>query len=214
MTTDDGNRSSPQAPPPAAPPTPFRRVARAVLRPVVVALATLYFLIDALFLWLIKPIANQLGNLAIFSRMRTFIQSLGPYPSLLLFLVPLIILEPVKPVAIYLAVKKHFVASTLVLVIGELLKITIVERLFHLNRDKLMTIRAFAVAYNFVMGWVNYLQALPPWQAVLRRFRTIKVRVRLATSAIKARVRPVWAAAKNLATAIKQRWMAFWADPA
>jgi hypothetical protein len=199
MAQDD----APAQPPPPAGPMMPRRLIKRVMTPIVAVAATLYFVVDALFYWLVKPIANLLGRLAMMARVRAWIQSLGPYPTLVLFLVPVIILEPVKPVAFYLMGTGHFMSGTLVLVVGEILKITIVERLFQLGRDKLMTIRAFAWAYNVVMGWLAFLQSLPPWQAALRRFRTIKARARLAGAAI-----------KRMAGDIRRRWSAYWADPA
>jgi hypothetical protein len=90
--------------------------------------------------------------------------------TLALFLVPLIILEPVKPVGIYLIASGHSRYGVLVLSVGEVLKILIVERIFQVGRDKLMTIPAFAWAYNFVIGWLQWMKALPPWQAALRQF--------------------------------------------
>ncbi|MGC1639254.1 MAG: hypothetical protein WA781_01280, partial [Pseudolabrys sp.] len=57
-----------------------------------------------------------------------------------------------------------------VLVVGEILKITIVERIFHIGRKKLLTIKAFALVYNFVLGWLTWIQALPSWQAVKDSF--------------------------------------------
>jgi hypothetical protein len=47
-----------------------------------------------------------------------------------LFLVPVIILEPVKPVGAYLIATNHLVSGVSLIAIGELLKIVIVERLF------------------------------------------------------------------------------------
>ena len=44
-----------------------------------------------------------------------------------------------------------------VLVVGEILKITIVERIFHIGREKLLTIKAFALVYNFVWGWLTWI---------------------------------------------------------
>jgi hypothetical protein len=206
MAQDDDHRTQPpDARPRAA--GPVRRAVRRVLTPVVVVVATLYFLIDALFLWFVRPIANWLGGLRILEGVRDRIRSLGPYPTLALFLVPLIILEPVKPVALYLLGTGHYVSSMLVLVIGEVLKITLVERLFHLGRDKLMSIPAFAWAYQFVMRWLGYLQSLPPWQAVLRRYQAIKARGRLIAAAVGSRTRLI-------VLDIKRRWTEYWADPA
>src|SRR5262249_49320328 len=94
--------------------------------------------------------------------------------TLALFLVPLIILEPVKPVAAYLMASGRVRYGVAVLVIGEILKITIVERLFHIGRDKLMTIAAFARAYSFVTRWLAYLKSLPAWQATMRHVQAVK----------------------------------------
>ena len=56
--------------------------------------------------------------------------------------------------------------SLVVLVLGEVLKIIIVERIFYIGRDKLMAIKAFAWIFNFVSGWLTWIKTLPPWQAV------------------------------------------------
>ena len=159
------------------PPLPRRRVGR-VLSPVVAILAFLYFLVDALFLPPLRLLGRWLGSFKLFMRLGEWIRTLGPYQTLALFLVPLIILEPVKPVAAYLAAKGHYTRSIAVLVVGEILKVTIVERLFHVGRPKLMAIPAFAWTYNYVMAWYAWFEALPPWQAVLRRVRAAKTQAR------------------------------------
>ena len=168
-----------------------RRGAGRVLSPVVAVLAFLYFLVDALFLPPIRLLGRWLGGFNTFARLGAWIRTLGPYQTLALFLVPLIILEPVKPVAAYLAARGHYTRSIVVLVIGEILKVTIVERLFNVGRPKLMTIPAFARTYNYVMAWYAWFEALPPWQAVLRRVRAIKAQARVAWLRLRAWFRRV-----------------------
>jgi hypothetical protein len=77
-----------------------RHVSR-VLSPVAAAAAALYFLIDAVFLsavrTIIRPLARALSGSRMFKALAAWLASLGPYPTLVLFLVPVIILEPVKP---------------------------------------------------------------------------------------------------------------------
>ena len=68
----------------------------------------------------------------------------------------------------------HPVQGVAVIAVGEVLKITIVERIFHIGRDKLMTIRVFAWTYNVTMRWLAWLKALPAWQAMLHHFRTMR----------------------------------------
>jgi hypothetical protein len=159
------------------PPVP-RRGAGRVLSPVVAVLAFLYFLIDALFLPPLRLLGRWLGGFNLFARLGDWVRTLGPYQTLALFLVPLIVLEPVKPVAAYLAAKGRYSHSIAVLVIGEILKVTIVERLFHVGRAKLMMIPAFARIYNYVMAWYAWFEALPPWQAVKRHVLAIKAQAR------------------------------------
>jgi hypothetical protein len=147
-----------------------RTILRTIIEPLVIVLAAIYFAIDAMALSSLKPILRKIANLKLSQFIARWIASLGPYPTLALFLVPLILLEPVKPFSAYRVTSGHLVFGMLVLVLGEVLKITIVERIFHIGRDKLMTIKAFAWAYNFVSGWLAWVQSLPPWQATKHNF--------------------------------------------
>jgi hypothetical protein len=169
MAEDEAQRPRPPVP---------RGGAGRVLSPLVAILALIYFLIDALFLPPLRLLGRWLGGFTLFARLGDWMRTLGPYQTLALFLVPLIILEPVKPVAAYLAAKGHYARSIAVLVIGEILKVTIVERLFHVGRPKLMMIPTFAWTYNYVMAWYAWFEALPPWQGVRRYVQAIKAQGR------------------------------------
>ena len=70
-----------------------------ILKPVTYILAAIYFLVDAVFMAVARPMARWIGRHFEFKWLRTWIRSLSPYPSLALFSVPVIILEPIKPVA-------------------------------------------------------------------------------------------------------------------
>jgi hypothetical protein len=171
---------------------PRKRVGKA-LKPVVIAFAVLYFLIDALFFALIKPFATWLSKLRIFARVGIWIRSLGPYSTLTLFVIPFIVLEPIKPVGLYLIASGRVIDGTPFIGVGEVLKITIVERLFEVGRDKLMTIPAFARCYEFAMSWRTYLETLAVWQAMLRWVQ-----------AIKERGHRMWAFARNCLALLKR----------
>src|SRR5258708_27489559 len=106
--------------------------------------ATAYCVADGLFSYVRRPISAWIGKMRVFERARRWIASLRPYPSLALFAVPVIILEPVKPLAGYLAATGHLMASAITFIAGEVLKLTFVERLFELNRTKPLSIPAFA----------------------------------------------------------------------
>jgi hypothetical protein len=148
------------------------------LKPVIITFAALYFLIDALFFSLIKPLGIWLAKLPIFDRIGSWVRSLSPYATLVLFIIPFVLLEPIKPVGAYLIASGHVIDGVLLISIGEILKITIVERLFQVGRDKLMSIPAFARAYEYLMSLRSYLHSLPIWQAMLKRVRAVKGAVR------------------------------------
>jgi len=147
-----------------------RTILKTIFELFVIVVAAVYFVIDALALSILKPLLRKVTNLKLFKFIALWIASLGPYPTLALFVVPLTLLEPIKPFSAYLIASGHYMFGMLSLILGEIIKITIVERIFHIGRDKLMTIRAFARIYNFVSGWLIWFQALPPWQAVKHNF--------------------------------------------
>ena len=143
-----------------------RKRLKTIFKPFVIAVAAVYFVIDALTLSVLRPLLRKIANLRLFAFIARWIASLSPYATLALFLIPLILLEPVKPLSAYLVASGQFKLGMCVLVVGEILKITIVERIFHIGREKLLTIKAFALVYDFVWGWLSWMQALPSWQAV------------------------------------------------
>src|SRR5258706_5803000 len=121
-----------------------RRILKGIFKPLVVIVAAVYFVIDGLILAALRPLLKRILHLKLFRSIQRWIESLGPYSTLALFLIPLILLEPVKPVSAYLIASGHFVSGDLALVIAEVLKILIVERVYEIGRPKLMTIKAFA----------------------------------------------------------------------
>jgi len=148
----------------------IRQIIKIIFEPFVIVLVAVYFVIDALTIAILKPLLKNFSDLKVSKFIALWIASLGPYSTLALFLVPLILLEPIKPLSAYLAASGHVKFGVLAIVIGEILKITIVERIFHIGRDKLMTIKAFAWIYNLAIGWLTWLRALPPWQFVKHQF--------------------------------------------
>jgi hypothetical protein len=147
-----------------------RRILRGIFKPLVVVVAAIYFVIDALILAALKPLLKRVLHLKLFRWIEGWIESLGPYSTMAVFLIPVVLLEPAKPLGAYLIASGHFVGGSLVLVLGEVLKLLIVERVFQIGRPKLMTIKAFAWTHDLVVRWLAWLQGLPPWQSVRRSF--------------------------------------------
>ena len=135
---------------------------------IVFAIAILYFLLDAIFATVALPLSRWIGAHRAFAGIRRWILSLRPYPTLALFVVPLIILEPAKPAAAYLVGTGHALLGLVILAVAEILKLVLIERLFSISRDKLLSIPAFAWGYgkySVAKGWLTSLDA---WQLAMR----------------------------------------------
>jgi hypothetical protein len=139
-----------------------------IFKPFVFLIAAIYFLVDAVFFTLFKPVIRRLAEGWAFESLRAWIVSLPPYPTLALFIVPVILLEPVKPIAAYLTATGHVVGGLTILIVGELLKLLFIERLFNVSRDKLMSIPVFAWCYDKFCQGQDWVVALQAWQLMRR----------------------------------------------
>lgn len=167
---------SPERPPPSR--SPSRSLVSRLLRPVGTLAALVYFLLDALAYWVVRPVLRRIARLPVFARIGrrigAWIAGLGPYPSLVLVLVPLALLEPAKPVGAWLFATGRPVAGAAVIGGAELVKITLVERLFHIAKPKLLTIGWFARGYGWVTTWLAWLKETAPVRAARRLLRGLR----------------------------------------
>ena len=157
-----------------------------ILKSVIFMLAAIYFLVDAIFMTVVRPFANRIAEHWTFGSLRAWIVSLRPYPTLALFAVPLIVLEPVKPVAAYLAGTGHIAMGLIVFVVGEVLKLVLVERLFSVSRDKLISIPAFAWTYRRYWQAREWLESFEAWQTARRWRRFARYVVRSYVQEVRA----------------------------
>ncbi|WP_395459621.1 hypothetical protein ACHMW5_27865 [Azospirillum melinis] len=164
-TPPPGAQNRPASP---EPPSPPRRLLSRLLRPVATLFAVAYFLLDALAYWVVRPVASRIARLPLFARFGQWVAGLGPYPSLVLVLVPLALLEPAKPVGAWLFATGRPMAGAAVIIGAELVKITLVERLFHIAKPKLLTIGWFAWVYVRVTAWLAWLKETAPVRAARR----------------------------------------------
>jgi len=131
----------------------------------VLVVTTAYFAVDGVLSYVTRPITVWITERNLFERVRLWIISLGPYSSLALFALPVIILEPAKPLAGYLMGTGHFFAGAVTFITAEVLKLTFVERLFQLNRKKLLSIPAFAWGYQYWRRMIEAVESMEVWRA-------------------------------------------------
>ena len=95
---------------------------------------------------------------------RRYIRRLGPYQSLALMLLPILLVEPLKIVAMFVAGHGHWLTGTGMLVAAYGISLVVVERLFKVVKFKLMTMNWFANLWTWfsavrdrARGWFRSL---------------------------------------------------------
>jgi len=154
------------------------KVLRYSVRAVLLAVALLYFLIDLIFLSFVRPLRRRLMALKWVRSLRGWVGTLNRYAALLLLVVPWLILEPIKPLGFILFRHKHHLAATLLIVGGELIKLSLFEQLFDMTKPKLMSFLWFARCYNAWQAAIEYLRSLLVWRRILELYRTVRTWVR------------------------------------
>jgi hypothetical protein len=134
----------------------------------ILIVATAYFVVDGVLSYVTRPIAVWIAKWNLFGRARLWAVSLRPYPALALLVVPVMILEPAKPLAGYLMGTGHFGAGAITFVTAEVLKLTFIEQLFQLNRKKLLSIPAFALGYQYWRQMMDLVESMEVWKASRR----------------------------------------------
>jgi hypothetical protein len=137
-----------------------------LLKPISYLFAAIYLCVDFIFAGIALPISRWLASHFEMRGLRDWIRSLPPYACLALLAIPVIILEPVKFLAAYLAATGNVTAAVVTFCVGELLKLVLIERLFNLTRDKLMSIPAFAWVYAQYLLARNWITQLPAWRSM------------------------------------------------
>lgn len=85
-------------------------------------LIAIYFVVDLAFATVTRALSAWIGRLHFLQRLITWIATLAPYPALALFSVPVVILEPVKPIRAFLVSAGHVMEGTLTIILGEIFK--------------------------------------------------------------------------------------------
>ena len=156
-----------------------------VLRVLGYTLVIIYFIADLAFEWVAVPLSRWIGRLQILQPLNAWIAGLRPYPALALFSVPVVILEPVKPVGALLVSEGYIVEGALTICAGEILKITLVERLFRLTRDRLMQIPAFAFLYGHWTKFHDWVVSSEIWRRARELIERWKLRFRSTIASIR-----------------------------
>jgi hypothetical protein len=127
--------------------------------------------------WGWEPLARglaQLGRLPVFAWLERVIRRLPPYAALAVFLLPTLMLLPVKLLALWLIGKGKAGLGLLVIVAAKLVGTAVVARLFMLTRESLMRLAWFARWHDRWVAWKDALLAQVRASAAWRSARRLK----------------------------------------
>ena len=184
----------------------LHRLARTPL----LAAAIAAVLLDDAFRAVVVPAVRAVAGLALIRRVEARIAGLPPRAILLLFVVPLAVIEPFKIYALYLVGQGRFAAAAATFVVAKVVGLGLAERLFAIGRDKLLSIPWFAWCHARILairsrvhGWLERRRIWRQAADVARRLRRSLAAVRLASGRFVRRAgRDRLAAARRLA----RRW--------
>ena len=153
-----------------------------LLRSLVVNTFRAFFALLILFEeWGWEPISRlmaRIGNLPVFRQIEAVIKRLPPYAALGLFLLPTLLLLPVKLLALWLISIGRAKLGVLVIVLAKVIGTAVVARLFALTQPALMQLAWFARLYARWADWKAQLLVWVRASAAWRWGRVFKRRVR------------------------------------
>jgi hypothetical protein len=136
---------------------------RRLLRPFWVLLALL-FLLEA-WLWdHLEPLVARVVDLVPWGRLKTWlrrtIETLPPWAALGVFIVPLLVLLPLKFLEVFFLAKRQWIAAALVLLAAKLLGLGVTAFVFDATREKLLQMAWFARMYDWFMWARDWAHAM------------------------------------------------------
>ncbi|AWM86212.1 hypothetical protein [Microvirga sp. 17 mud 1-3] len=170
------------------------RALRKVLDLILLTVAVCVVLVDDAFRAFVIPAVRALARLPVVRWCEQAVARLPPYGILMLFLIPLAIIEPFKIYALYLFSLGHFASGLLTFFVAKVVGLGLAERLFAIGRDKLLTIGWFAWCFvrvvairDFVHGWLEGTWA---WRQARRIAAMTRAMLTRAGSALAHLLRP------------------------
>ena len=151
----------------------MRRVNRFLL--IVLALV---FLLEA-WLWdhlapLVACVVERLPLRTLKEKIAAAIRDLPPAATLVVFVIPIIVLLPLKFLEFFLLAHRRWFAAILVLVLTKLLGLGVTAFIFDLTRPKLLQLAWFRWLYDRVIAWLAWAHALvDPIKQRIRRLLAI-----------------------------------------
>jgi hypothetical protein len=163
----------------------MRRLLNSIVTPPLMFVAALLLFIEEVLWELAKRLMAQIGRLPLVHALEAWIARLPPWGAATVFLLPGLLLLPVKIGALWLIAHGHGLLGLQLIVAAKLTGTALVARIFTLTRPALMTLRWFAVTHDFIMRWRARLYAFITASAAWRRLSQLRAQVRAWASRLK-----------------------------
>ena len=147
-----------------------RRIRRLATLPLV-AVAVVLVLFDDLFRPWVKAAVDRIARLRLLRRFETFVATLSVPATMALFVIPVLVIWPLKLYALVLIGGGHVVSGAAMLVVAKIVGVAIAERLFAISREKLLSVRWFA--WCFVRA-VVFKDRVHAWLTRTSAWRTVR----------------------------------------
>jgi hypothetical protein len=181
----------------------MHRLIHRILRPFLVLLA-LVFLFEA---WLWEHLAPIVGWIVariplreFKERAAAFIERLPPLATLLVFLIPVIVLLPIKVLGLWMLAHGSWLGAMATLGLAKVVSMGLTAFIFDLTRPKLLQLAWFSWFYDHILVWLarahglidpikrrvkNWLRVFSPKRAgrALRLLRRIRQRIQARVTA-------------------------------
>ena len=145
---------------------------RRLLKPLLILLALL-FLFEA-WLWdALRPIAAWIVERIAWDRLKAQVAAsiarLPPYPTLLVFLVPVGLLFPIKLLGLWMLAHGSWLGAMATLALAKVVSMGATAFIFDVTRPKLLQLPWFRAFYERVLRWLAWAHALiDPIKAEMR----------------------------------------------
>lgn len=163
---------------------PERRLGwpRRLLRGVFAVVAALWLVLEEWVWDRLVALTRQLAKLPPFRGLEARIRHLGPKAAMAVFVVPWLLMLPVKVLGLWLFGTGRFGLGVVVFVVGKLLGTALLARLFTLTRPALLQIGWFRRFYEWFVRLRDrvyaYVRSLRTYQAVRRWLSAVRTRAR------------------------------------
>jgi len=136
---------------------------RRLLKPLWVLLA-LVFLFEA-WLWerlrpLVAWVVERIAWDRLKARVAGAIEHLPPYPTLLVFLIPVVLLFPLKLLGLWMLAHGSWLGAMAVLALAKVVSMGVTAFIFELTRPKLLQLWWFRWFYQHMLVWLGRAHAL------------------------------------------------------